>query len=75
MEQEGRDVADMLAGFDVEGGLVGRVAREKGACWVKVEFYGRKLSVLLRDLGVEEGRDGRTWEQQSAIYQDIFYMP
>jgi hypothetical protein len=62
VEQEGRDVMDILAGFDVEGGLVGGVAGEEGAGWVKVEFYNRKLSILSRDLGVEEGRDGRMWE-------------
>jgi hypothetical protein len=62
VEQEGRDVVDILAGFDVEGGLVGGVAGEEGAGWVKVEFYNRKLSILLRDLCMEEGRDGRMWE-------------
>src|ERR1700730_10900401 len=56
VEQEGRDVVDILAGFDVEGGLVGGVAGEEGAGWVKIDFYDRKLSVLLRDLGVEKGR-------------------
>ena len=55
-------MVDVLAGFDVEGGLVGGVAGEEGAGWVKVEFYNRKLSILPRDLGVEEGRDGRMWE-------------
>ena len=55
-------MVDILAGFDVEGGLVGGVAGEEGAGWVKIEFYDRKLSVLLRDLGVEKGRDRRMWE-------------
>jgi hypothetical protein len=53
---------DILAGFDVEGGLVGGVMGEEGAGWVKVEFYNRKLSILSRDLGVKQGRDGRMWE-------------
>jgi hypothetical protein len=41
VEQEGRDVVDILAGFDVEGGLVGGEAGEEGAGWMKVEFYNR----------------------------------
>jgi hypothetical protein len=52
VEQEGRDVADILAGFDIEGGLVGGVARNEGAGWVKIEYYARESSVVLRDFGV-----------------------
>jgi hypothetical protein len=41
-----------LAGFDIEGGLVGGVARNEGAGWVKIEYYARESSVVLRDFGV-----------------------
>lgn len=62
MEQEGRDVADILAGFDIEGGLVGGVARNEGAGWVEIEYYARESSVVLRDFGVQEGGDGSMWK-------------
>jgi len=62
VEQEGRDVTDILAGFNIEGGLVGGVAREEGAGWVKIEYYARELSVVLRDFGVQEGGDGSMWK-------------
>jgi hypothetical protein len=62
VEQEGRDVVDILAGFDIEGGFVGGVAREEGAGWVKVEYYARKLSVALWDFGVQDGGNGSIWK-------------
>jgi hypothetical protein len=62
VEQEGRDVTDILAGFNIEGGLVGRVAREEGAGRVKIEYYARELSVVLRDFGVQKGGDGSMWK-------------
>lgn len=62
MEEEGRDVADVLAGFDVEGRFIGGVAGEEGTGGVQVELYGRKLRVLVRDLRVEDSREGCMWE-------------
>lgn len=47
VEEEGRDVADVLAGFDVEGRFIGGVAGEEGPGGVQVELYGRKLRVLV----------------------------
>lgn len=64
-------MADVLTGFDVEGGFVGGVAGKERVSWVQVEFYSGELRILSRDLGVEEGWDGCMWEQPSANCQQL----